>query len=151
MVALSVSSTAHQRAVVRQRPPFFLKDTAMPRQPVRSLPLGRIAAATLFALGASAQAAPLPPADSSKLAREVLSQLVALDATHAHGSTRSAELIEQRLLAAGFAREDVQLLAPADHPSKGNVVVRLRGRCSTSATSTWSRPSAPTGPTTRSR
>lgn len=99
----------------------------MPRHPVRSLPLRRIAAATLLALVSIAQAAPLPPAESSKLARDVLAQLVALDATHAHGSTRSAELIEQRLLAAGFAREDVQLLAPADHPSKGNVVVRLHG------------------------
>lgn len=117
----------------------LLESSSMPSRRTASFPLRRIAAATLIALGALAHttaasaadaaptAGPVPPAANTALARDVLSQLIALNSTHANGSTRSAQLLEQRLLDAGFAREDVQLLVPADHPTKGNVVVRLRG------------------------
>jgi acetylornithine deacetylase/succinyl-diaminopimelate desuccinylase-like protein len=64
----------------------------------------------------------LPPA------RELLRELVEINSTHVHGSTEAAKALAARFLAAGFAPQDVTLLAPADHPSKGNLVVRLRGR-----------------------
>ena len=73
----------------------------------------------------SAQAgnAPAPPP-----ARELLRELIEINSTHAHGSTEAAKALAAHFLAAGFAPEDVTFLAPAEHPSKGNLVVRLRGR-----------------------
>jgi acetylornithine deacetylase/succinyl-diaminopimelate desuccinylase-like protein len=61
-------------------------------------------------------------------ARELLRELVEIDSTHAYGSTEAAKALAARFLAAGFAPQDVTFLAPADHPSKGNLIVRLRGR-----------------------
>lgn len=74
-----------------------------------------------------AAAATLSPAaiGNQKLAREILEEIVAIDSTHAHGSTRVAQVLEKRLRDAGFAREDVQLLTPK--PDKGNLIVRFRG------------------------
>jgi acetylornithine deacetylase/succinyl-diaminopimelate desuccinylase-like protein len=84
-----------------------------------------------MALGAaSASAAPsaiLPPEADRLQARAILKELVETNTTHAHGSTAAAELIRARLLKAGFAAGDVLLLAPADKPAKGNLVVRYRG------------------------
>jgi len=77
-------------------------------------------AATYAAHADSAMAA--PPA------RELLRELVEINSTHAHGSTEAAKALAARFLAAGFAPQDVTFLAPADHPSKGNLIVRLRGR-----------------------
>jgi acetylornithine deacetylase/succinyl-diaminopimelate desuccinylase-like protein len=70
------------------------------------------------------------PADSATLpaARDLLQELVEINSTHAHGSTEAAQALAARFLAAGFAPRDITLLAPADHPTKGNLVVRLRGR-----------------------
>jgi acetylornithine deacetylase/succinyl-diaminopimelate desuccinylase-like protein len=61
-------------------------------------------------------------------ARELLRELVEINSTHAYGSTEAAKALAARFLAAGFAPQDVMFLAPADHPSKGNLVVRLRSR-----------------------
>ncbi len=47
---------------------------------------------------------------------------------HANGSTGAAKAVAARFLAAGFPPADVQVLAPVDHPTKGNVVLRLDGR-----------------------
>ncbi len=58
----------------------------------------------------------------------MLKGLVEINTTHAHGSTEAAETIQRWLLTAGFAPGDVLLLAPPDHPTKGSVVVRYRGR-----------------------
>jgi acetylornithine deacetylase/succinyl-diaminopimelate desuccinylase-like protein len=71
---------------------------------------------------------PLPPAADQQLGREILRELVETNTTHAFGSTGIAKAIEHRLLAAGFLKKDIVVLAPADHPSKGNVVVRYRGK-----------------------
>jgi acetylornithine deacetylase/succinyl-diaminopimelate desuccinylase-like protein len=78
----------------------------------------------------------LPPATAKSadsaatqmLARELLKQLVEINTTHAHGSTEAAKMLEGRFLTAGFAPKDVALLTPTEHPTKGNLVVRLRGR-----------------------
>jgi acetylornithine deacetylase/succinyl-diaminopimelate desuccinylase-like protein len=60
--------------------------------------------------------------------RALLEELIDLNTTHAHGSTDAAKLLQARFLKAGFALQDVNLEIPADAPSKGNLVVRLRGR-----------------------
>ena len=71
---------------------------------------------------------PLPPPADQQLARDMLQGLVEINTTHAHGSTEAAKAIQGWLLSAGFAASDVIFLAPPDHPTKGNVVVRYRGR-----------------------
>jgi acetylornithine deacetylase/succinyl-diaminopimelate desuccinylase-like protein len=68
------------------------------------------------------------PADNVALAREVLAKLIALKPTHANGSTQAAQYVADTLIAAGFAKDDVQVLIPAGAPDKGNAVVRLRGK-----------------------
>jgi len=77
---------------------------------------------------AAAEATLADGATAVPSAREMLRELVEINSTHAHGSTEAAKALAARFLAAGFAPQDVMLLAPADHPSKGNLVVRLRGR-----------------------
>ena len=69
-----------------------------------------------------------PPQRFEALGRDILSELVAINSTHAHGSTVAAQAVAARALAAGFPSADVHVLAPADHPEQANVVVRLRGR-----------------------
>ncbi len=69
-----------------------------------------------------------PPAVDQQLARDMLKGLVEINTTHAHGSTAAAQAIQGWLLSAGFAAADVVLVAPADQPTKGNVVVRYRGK-----------------------
>jgi acetylornithine deacetylase/succinyl-diaminopimelate desuccinylase-like protein len=83
-------------------------------------------------LAASALAAPpcacAAPAANLALAHEVLRTLVGIDTVEPKGSTAAAQALAERFRAAGFAAADVQLLAPAEHPEKANLVVRLRGR-----------------------
>jgi acetylornithine deacetylase/succinyl-diaminopimelate desuccinylase-like protein len=60
------------------------------------------------------------------LVRDVYRQLIGIDTTTDTGDTaRAADAMAARLLAAGFAREDVRVFKPA--PRKGNLVARLRG------------------------
>jgi len=62
-----------------------------------------------------------------QLARDILKELIEIDTTHSKGdNTAAAQAMADRLLAAGFPAEDVQVLAPADR--KGNLVARYRGR-----------------------
>ena len=77
-------------------------------------------------VGASASTAPEPR--QTALAREILRELIDTRSTHDVGSTDLARKVQARLLAAGFAPADAQLLIPADHPRAGNVVARLHGR-----------------------
>jgi len=71
---------------------------------------------------------PLPPRADQDLARDILRELVDNNTTHEHGTTAAAEVMKKQLLSAGFASEDVVLIAPADKPIKGNLVVRYRAR-----------------------
>lgn len=62
-----------------------------------------------------------------QLARDLLQELIEIDTTDATGdNTAAAQAMADRLLAAGFPPEDVQVLAPAER--KGNLVARYRGR-----------------------
>jgi acetylornithine deacetylase/succinyl-diaminopimelate desuccinylase-like protein len=86
--------------------------------------------ALTIALGAASMAGAAvvpPPADQAE-ARAIFKELVELNTTHAHGSTAATEAIRARLLAAGFAPADAVVLAPADKPTKGNLVVSYRGK-----------------------
>jgi acetylornithine deacetylase/succinyl-diaminopimelate desuccinylase-like protein len=90
----------------------------------------RAVAASLGILSACAALAANPPAPvpGAEPARELLKQLIEINTTHAHGSTLAAQALAERFRAAGFPSEDVALLVPENHPTKGNLVVRLRGR-----------------------
>ena len=61
-------------------------------------------------------------------AKEILRELVEIDTTQAGNTTIAAEAVAVRLLAAGFAEEDVQVLGPTS--DRGNLVARYRGRAS---------------------
>ncbi|MDX1404239.1 MAG: M20/M25/M40 family metallo-hydrolase [Woeseiaceae bacterium] len=62
-----------------------------------------------------------------ELARDLLKELVEINTTDSVGdNTAAAQAMADRLLAAGFPPEDVQVLAPAER--KGNLVARYRGR-----------------------
>ena len=86
--------------------------------------LSLAATASVWAAGAPA----LPPAADQQLARDMLKGLVEINTTHAHGSTEAAKAIQGWLSSAGFPAQDIAFVAPPDHPTKGNVVVRYRGR-----------------------
>jgi acetylornithine deacetylase/succinyl-diaminopimelate desuccinylase-like protein len=78
--------------------------------------------------GWAASPGPLPPKADQDLARDILRELVDINTTHEHGSTAAAEVIQKQLIAAGFPADAVILIAPADKPTKGNVVVRYRAK-----------------------
>jgi acetylornithine deacetylase/succinyl-diaminopimelate desuccinylase-like protein len=78
-------------------------------------------------LGASAESA-TPERQDAALARDILRELIDTRSTHDVGTTEVARKVQARLLAAGFAPVDAQLLIPADQPQSGNVVARLPGR-----------------------
>jgi acetylornithine deacetylase/succinyl-diaminopimelate desuccinylase-like protein len=82
-----------------------------------------LVASILIAISARAA----PEARDAALAREILKEMIDTRSTHDVGSTDLARKVQARLLAAGFAPADAQLLVPSDHPRAGNVVARLHG------------------------
>jgi acetylornithine deacetylase/succinyl-diaminopimelate desuccinylase-like protein len=79
----------------------------------------------VFVLLGSPVAAPLDDG-TRKLARDIFQQLIEINTTDSVGSTTvAADAMAKRLLAAGFAAEDVRVLGPNDR--KGNLVARYRG------------------------
>lgn len=102
----------------------------MTTRPVHSGRFPVAPAALLLALSfltvANTPAGAATPGDAS-YSRDLLKALIAVPSTHEHGTVDAARLVEARMLAAGFARNDVQYLAPAEFPQSANVVVRLRG------------------------
>ncbi len=61
-----------------------------------------------------------------QLARDIHRELVEINTVTATGDTlKAAQAMAARLMAAGFAQDDVRVLSPA--PRKGNLVARLRG------------------------
>ncbi|MBC8086919.1 MAG: M20/M25/M40 family metallo-hydrolase [Phycisphaerae bacterium] len=74
-----------------------------------------------------AQATALTP--HQKAARAIYQEMVEINTVDSLGSvTRAAQAIAARFRAAGFPAADVQLLVPRDAQTKGNLVVRYRGR-----------------------
>jgi acetylornithine deacetylase/succinyl-diaminopimelate desuccinylase-like protein len=78
-----------------------------------------VAAATVPALAQLDQ-------QTKKLSRDIFQQLIEINTTDSVGSTTvAAKAMAQRLLDAGFAKEDVLVLGPNDR--KGNLVARIHG------------------------
>lgn len=81
----------------------------------------------LLLLAAAPLRAQAPLTADQQLARDLLSELVGINTTHSVGSTtRAAEAMRARLLAAGFPASDIEVIGPSAR--KGNLVARLRGR-----------------------
>ena len=87
-------------------------------------------ATTLAAAAAttvSAQDKPLTAPQAA--ARAIYQEIVEINTVDSVGSTtKAAEAIAARFRAAGFPAADVQLLIPDNAPTKGNLVVRYRGK-----------------------
>ncbi|HLY58124.1 MAG TPA: M20/M25/M40 family metallo-hydrolase [Stellaceae bacterium] len=81
----------------------------------------------LVAVSGGARSDTLAPPPIRALSRDMLRELVEIDTTSAHGTLAAAQAIVARARAAGFASDDVTLLAPPDQPTRANVVVRLHG------------------------
>jgi acetylornithine deacetylase/succinyl-diaminopimelate desuccinylase-like protein len=80
--------------------------------------------ALFAAVLATASLAKAPP---DPLARDLFKQLIEIDTTLSSGSTTAAaQAMQKRLLDAGFAPEDAQLLI-GRNPKRGNLVARLHG------------------------
>src|SRR3954469_9296855 len=88
--------------------------------------LSIILIAILGAQIAGAQAALTP---QQRAAREIYSELISINTVDSVGSvTKAAEAMAARFRAAGFSDADVRVLIPPGKPTKGNLVVRYRGR-----------------------
>jgi acetylornithine deacetylase/succinyl-diaminopimelate desuccinylase-like protein len=75
----------------------------------------------------AATSGPVPPAADQKLARAILKELVEINSTHEYGSMETAKAIARQLSTAAFPEKDLIILAPPEHPSKANIIVRYRG------------------------
>jgi acetylornithine deacetylase/succinyl-diaminopimelate desuccinylase-like protein len=88
-----------------------------------------LAFTALVALAAPPLHAQQSLAPHQRLAREVYRELIEINTADSVGSvTRAAEAMARRFRAAGFPARDVQVLVPPGKPTKGNLVVRYRGR-----------------------
>jgi acetylornithine deacetylase/succinyl-diaminopimelate desuccinylase-like protein len=75
---------------------------------------------------ASAVAADLKPEQQALF--DIYKELVEINTTDSVGdNTAAARAMAARLIAAGFAQEDVRVLVPPGNAKKGNLVARLRG------------------------
>ncbi|HVE77685.1 MAG TPA: M20/M25/M40 family metallo-hydrolase [Gemmatimonadaceae bacterium] len=108
--------------------------TRRPRARLALALLAAVAAVPASAQAPARAAASVPAGPASltahqRLAREVYRELVEINTVDSVGSvTKAAEAMAARFRAAGFAPADVQVLVPAGKPTKGNLVVRYRGR-----------------------
>ena len=99
-------------------------------------PRNRSAALTAVLMTTAAvtlNAQTMSPAEDMQRARSILAELVETNTTDSErgDNTVAARALKRRLLDAGFAEQDVQILIPDDAPTKGNLVARYRGRDST--------------------
>ena len=82
----------------------------------------------LLLLWSSLQAAEL--SEHQQLARDIYEELIEINTTDSQGdNTAAARAMAERLLAAGFPSEDVQVIVPVER--KGNLVARLRSPAAT--------------------
>src|SRR5450631_882915 len=126
MMAMTPSLNASSLPVLIQNlPPVRYASCIMIRP--YSMLLAAIGIGSLQIAGAWG-AAPLPPAADQQLARDMLKTLIEINTTHAHGSTEAAKAIQGWALTAGFAASDIVFIAPPDQPTKGNVIIRYRGK-----------------------
>ena len=102
----------------------------MPRSVLSALALALLSATTALAEPAPAlpRATVLAPTPWRATARGLLDELVAIDSTHAKGSLAAAQWGAAKAKAAGFPAQDVVVIAPPGHPTKANLLIRLRGK-----------------------
>ncbi len=80
----------------------------------------------LLAAAAATPAGTFSPEPDQKLVRAVYEELVNINTSYSTGQTTpAAEAVARRLIAEGFAKEDVVVLGAAPH--KANIVARYRG------------------------
>jgi len=95
-------------------------------RPVRLLLVCALAALPAHIMGAQQR---VPLTSHQRLARDVYRELIEINTADSVGSvTRAAQAMARRFRAAGFPARDVQVLIPPGKPTKGNLVVRYRGR-----------------------
>ena len=85
----------------------------------------------IFALFVSASAPAQTPTltPHQRAAREIYNELISINTVDSVGSvTKAAEAMAKRFRAAGFPESDIKIVIPPGKPTKGNLVVRLRGR-----------------------
>ena len=91
---------------------------------VRTVVMGLLGAA----VAANAVGADTADEASSKLAREILKQLIEINTTDTAGNvTTAAEAMAKRFRDAGFPAADVVIVGGGPNPKKKNTVVRLHG------------------------
>jgi len=83
---------------------------------------------TIVAISLCATSVQAQNAEAEKAAfREVYQEMVEIDSSPSTGScTKVVRAAETRLLAAGFAADDVQVVIPEGKPEDGNIVARIR-------------------------
>jgi acetylornithine deacetylase/succinyl-diaminopimelate desuccinylase-like protein len=86
-----------------------------------------VCALLLVAFASGSSSARQQPADAyQQLGRSILKELIETNTTHSTGNvTAAAERISARLMAAGFPKQDVQIVGTAE--KKRNLVARYRG------------------------
>jgi acetylornithine deacetylase/succinyl-diaminopimelate desuccinylase-like protein len=87
------------------------------------------AAVSVFtAVGASNAQVTTPGADEAAF-RALYKELIEINTTRSVGNcTQAVEAMRKRLLAAGYAAEDMQILAPPEAPNDGALIAVLHGR-----------------------
>ena len=111
--------------------PAFARPAAIRRAAALAAVASFAALATAGAQSPRPSVAPGPARLTAfqQLARSVYRELVETNTVDSVGSaTKAAEAMAARFRAAGFPAGDVQLLVPSGKPTKGNLVVRYRGR-----------------------
>ncbi|HEV7904747.1 MAG TPA: M20/M25/M40 family metallo-hydrolase [Pyrinomonadaceae bacterium] len=94
----------------------------------------RLVVKLLLVVSLMAQASPVVRAQASaslnaeqQALREIFQELIEINTVDPQGDvTQAAEAMRARLLAAGFAAEDVRVVVPAGNAKKGNLVARYR-------------------------
>ena len=92
--------------------------------------LAALTLAAALAVPGAVGAQTTPPQEYMDLARDIFSELIEINTTNSErgNNTIAARALARHLLDAGFPEEDVHVLVPDDAPTKGNLVVRYRGR-----------------------
>ena len=75
----------------------------------------------------AASHAPASSASDAATAREILTELLAIDTTYSKGTVKAVEALRKRFLAAGFAESDLTVEAFPDNPSQTSLIVRMKG------------------------
>src|SRR5690242_409436 len=96
--------------------------------------LGATALASIFLLSAAPKPAagnlsgPVPPAETQKLAHDILRDIVAIHSVHDVGTKQVADTMVKYLKAGGFTDADIHEIGDPKYPHQMNVVVRLKGK-----------------------